>query len=53
MTAIQVQPPFIYQNNNPTPITTNVASEFLQVSSNGLVFEDQQRNPGVFVGNLH
>lgn len=51
MSAIQAQPPYATQNNSI--IATSLASEFLQVSSNGLVFEDQQRFPGVFVGNLH
>lgn len=50
MTQIQAQPPYVTRNNG-SPTTSSVASEYLQVSSNGLVFEDQQRFPGVTTGN--
>ncbi len=51
MSTTQAQPPYV-TNNNGSP-TTTAASEFLQVAGDHLVFEDQQRFPGVFVGNLH
>lgn len=51
MSQIIATPPTAVQNNNV--ILTSPAPEFLQVVGDHLVFEPQQQNPGVFVGNLH